>query len=112
MAGDAFEHQVLALEDARQQPLGDRHLEAELGVVQAGGDVGMGLGIDVRVDAERDLRGRLQARRDPLDRLDLLGALDVDGADRRAKGRLDLLVAFADAAEDDAAAGDPGFEAA
>ena len=77
------------------------HGDAELGLSQTGGEVGMGVRIDVGVDAQADLRApsrRLRATRDPLE---LFDRLDVDRANVRRDGSIDLCVRLADARKDD-----------
>jgi hypothetical protein len=110
VTGEADEPQGRLGGDALGDRLGVGHGDAELGLAQAGGQVGVGLGVDVRVDAEGDAgadAGLARARSDPLE---LLERLRVDGSDLRGDRRVDLVVALADAREDDLLRGEAGRE--
>ena len=71
--------------------------DAEFVVAQAGGDVGVGLGIDVGVDAQRDRRDVAADGGDGFDAVDFGQALDVEAFDAGFEGVADFVAAFADA---------------
>ena len=76
-------------------------VDAELVLLEPGGDVGMGLGVDVRIDPQGHPGLQLQAPGDAVDLLQLLGGLQVEQQDVRLEGRLDLLGLFAHPGIDD-----------
>ena len=57
----------------------DRNAELVLGL--AGRDLGVGLGIDVGIDAHRDVRGAALRRGDRRQQLELRLGLDIDAED-------------------------------
>ena len=86
-------------------------VDAELVLFQPRGDVGMGLGIDVRIDSQGYPGLELQAAGDAVDLLQLLGGLQVEQQDVGLEGRFDLLRLLAHPGVDDFArvhAGLPG----
>ncbi len=83
-------------------------VDAELVLLEPGGDVGMGLGVDVRVDAQGHPGLELEAAGDAVDLLQLLGGLQVEQQDARLEGRLDLLGLFAHPGIDDFGRVHPG----
>ena len=83
-------------------------VDAELVLLEPGGDVGMGLGVDVRIDPQGHPGLYLQAPGDAVDLLQLLGGLQVEQQDVRLEGRLDLLGLFAHPGIDDLGRVHPG----
>jgi hypothetical protein len=77
--------------------------DAELVLAQAGRDVRVRPRIDVRVHPERDRRADAHAASHDRDPGELARALDVEHAHARLERERDLVVALADAAEDDLA---------
>ncbi len=75
------------------------HGDAELRSHQPRGDVGVRIGVDVRVDAQCDRRPTPHARGDPIDALELRLGFDVDGHDPRLQGEADFRFALADPGE-------------
>ncbi len=112
MAADAIQVEGVVLHDRRQQRAGHVDLEAELRRVQPGRDVGVGLRVDVRVHAQGDGRLLPELAGDLAEELQLALALDVDGANLRFEGGLQLRSGLADAAVDDAVRGDPRLQRA
>jgi hypothetical protein len=78
-----------------------RDVEAELRLRLAGGDVGVGLRIDVGVDAQRDVRGLTERAGSLVDEIQLALGLDVEGVDARFEREDDLLARLANAGEVD-----------
>ena len=83
-------------------------VDAELVLLEPRGDVGMGPGIDVRIDPQGHPGLDLQAPGEAVDLLQFLGGLQVEQQDVRLEGRLDLLGLFAHPGIDDLARVHPG----
>ena len=83
-------------------------VDAELVLLEPGGDVGMGLGVDVRIDPQGHPGLELKASGDAVDLLQFLGRLQVEQQDVRLEGRLDLLGLFAHPGIDDLPRVHPG----
>ena len=76
-------------------------VDPELVLLEPGGNVGMGLGVDVRIDPQGHPGLHLQPAGDAVDLLQFLGGLQVEQQDVRLEGRLDLLGLFAHPGIDD-----------
>ena len=80
--------------------MGDRH--AELGLAQAGGDVGVGAGIDVGVHPQRDPRLRARGRRPAAPSRAISSSLSaLNSPMPRSRPSAQLVVGLADPGEDD-----------
>ncbi len=87
----------------RSRERGD--VDAELVLLQARRDVGVGARVDVRVDPQGDARGAAERPGRGVDPFDLALGLGVEGEDAGLDPDADLLVRLADAGEDDAVGG-------
>ena len=87
-------------------------VDAELGLLHAGGNIGMGLRIDVRVDAQADRRLFADAGGDLVERGQFLVGLDVEHQDAGVERVFDFLFLFADSRKDDLLRIAAGFERA
>ena len=76
--------------------------DAELVVLQAGGDVGVRAGIDVGVDAQADPRGASAGHRHLRQRFQLAAAFHVEAAHAHLQRTAHLGAGLADAGKDDA----------
>ena len=99
MAGDAADAKVgqrggTAVERER---VGEG--DAELVALEAGGDVRVGLRVDVRIDAQRDRRLLAEFAGDRVQVLELGGGFDVEAADAGLQGLAHLGASLADAGE-------------
>ncbi len=82
------------------QSIGLRRLgnvDAELVLPQTGGDVGVGVGVHVRVDAQRHGGGHAELPGHPAQAMQLRQGFDVEAADTDFQGAAHLVVALADA---------------
>jgi hypothetical protein len=95
------EADVLELLGRLEDPLRPDQVDAELRLLLARADVGVGLGIHVRVHPQRDRRLAADLAGDPVDVRELLLALDVEEQDALLERVGDLFVVLADAREDD-----------
>ncbi len=77
--------------------------DAELVAFETGRDVGMRLGIDIRIDADRNRRALAQTRGHGVDAAEFIRRLDVEAQDARLQRLLDLGLGLADAREHDLA---------
>ena len=84
--------------------------DAELAVRLARVDAMVGLGVDVGVDAQRDVGHLARLGRKGVDQLQLLNRLAVDGQNVLLDGVFQLLVAFAHARIDDALGVESGLD--
>ena len=82
--------------------------DAELGLGRAGGDLGVGFGIHIRVDAQGDGRALAHRQRQCIQRIQLGLAFDVELVDAGGKRRAHLLPGLAHAGEDDPVRRYPG----
>ena len=89
---------------------GARDRDAELRLGLAGGDLGVGQRVDVRVDPQADRRDPAALGRDAGDHRQLGLGFDVEAEDGLVEGKRDLGRALADAGEGDACS--PGTPAA
>src|SRR6266699_6830307 len=89
----------VALGGARQQLVRDLDGHAELGLVMTGPDVGVGVDLDVGVDAHGEACAPAEPGGDDLERLQFVGGFDVDHH-AVPDGQGQLLGGLADAGED------------
>ena len=82
--------------------------DSELILVGPGGDLGVGLGVHVRVHANGDARGAAHLRGDGGDHVDLLRALGIDLEDVLGERVADFICRLANAGEDDRRGRNPG----
>ena len=82
-------------------PIGGVDVDAELVLAQAGGDVGMGAGVYVRIDADRYRGHDAQGGGDPFQAYQLGLRLQIKAADADLQGAAHFVGALADAGEDD-----------
>src|SRR5690606_26850404 len=73
--------------------------DAELVALEAGGDVGVGLRVDVRIDAQRDRRLLAEFAGDRVQVVELGGRFDVEAADAGLQRLAHLGTSLADAGE-------------
>ncbi len=78
-----------------------REVDAELVLLLAGGDLGVGARIDVGIDAQRDRRGGTQLAGDDAQQLQLRNGFDIDLRDPLREREAELFARLADAREDD-----------
>lgn len=90
--------------------LGVAEVDAELVFAQAGGDLRVGAGIDIGVDAEGYGGDGAEACGALVDDVQLLEALHVEAGDAVAQGEVDFAVALAHSGVDDARGGDAGSD--
>ena len=81
---------------------GERDVDAELVLAEAGGDVGVGFGEDVGVDAEGEARLFAKGGGASGEEVELLRGFDVEEEDVGLEGGVDLPGLLADTGEDDA----------
>jgi hypothetical protein len=98
---DAGNAQVGAGGGALIDPVGGMDVDAKLVFPQAGGDIGVGARIHVRVDADRHRGDGAQGPGDPFQTFQFGLGLDIEAADADFQGPAHLLRALADAGEDD-----------
>ena len=101
VGADSFELEVWKGEGSAVDGFDFGDVDAEFVVAEAGGDVGVGGGVDVWVDAEGDAGGFVVAGGDGADELEFGFAFAVEGVDAGGEGVFDLVTGFADAGEDD-----------
>ncbi len=109
---DAAEPEVRSLQRSRHRmgggPAGDG--EPEFRVCLARLDVGVGVRVHTRRDADQDVHGHAPGGRHVLDRVDLLKIVDADPPDSGAHRHLHLLRRLVVAVHDDLARGHPGLQ--
>ena len=81
---------------------------AELVLRLAGRDLGVGLWVDVGIDADRDVGGAALAGRDRRQKFELRFRLDIDAENAVVDGERELARGLADAGEHDLLRRDPG----
>jgi hypothetical protein len=91
--------QVLQTRGARVERGDFLEGDAELVLVRAGGDLGVGVGLHVRVHADGNGRALLLFARDLVDEIQFRDALDVERVDARGERLLDFRAGLADAGE-------------
>ena len=99
VAVDADHLQVVKLGGAGVDRLGLVDGDAELVLFQAGGDIGVGLGVHVRVDPQRYRRFHAEFRSYPLQALQLFAGLDVEAVHADFQGAAHVVAGLADAGE-------------
>ena len=82
--------------------------DAKFVALQAGRDMGMAPGVDVRVDTQGDAGAGLLFARDAIDALQLSGRLGVDGLHAEIDGLRQLGIRFPDAGKDYLRRNEPG----
>ena len=87
-------------------------IDAELGLFHAGGNIRMGLRIDIGIDAQTDRRFFADAGGDFVERGQFLVGLDVEHQDAGVERILDFVLLFADAGKNDFLGIAAGFERA
>ena len=87
---------------------GPLDIDAELILLESGGDIGMGAGVDVRIDPKGHRGLLLDETGDAVDLLQLLGGFHIEQQDAGLQGRPDLLGALAHPGIDDAPRFHPG----
>lgn len=75
---------------------GGLDVDAEFILLEAGGDMGVGLGVDIRVHPEGDPCPDAQPRRAVIDGLQLLDRFDVEHQDTGFERKIDLIPALSD----------------
>ncbi len=88
---------------------GPVQVDAELVLFKPRGDIGVGLGVDVRVDAQGHRRPHLKLAGDPGDLPQLLGGLDVEHENAGLEGLADFLEILAHPGINDFLGGDAGL---
>ena len=90
---------------------GARNRHAELVLGFAGGDLGVGAGIDVGIDAHRNPRGPAGLDRQPRQQFQFRLGFDVDAEDILRQRRAQFRFGLADAGEQDLVCGMPAASA-
>jgi len=101
MEVDAHRIEMVGVVGTDIHPLRRFDIDTELVLVQTGGDIGVGFGIDVGIDTDTDARLDPQLFRDRLHPLHLRFALEIEQENVLLQRLLDLVVPFADTAEND-----------
>jgi|GEM_PF-6075133 len=102
MAVDADHFEVAQFVGARIHRFGIGDGDAELVFLEAGGDVRMGAGVHVRVDAQRHRGDHAQLGGDQLQTLELVGGFDIEAMHADFQRTTHVVAGLADAGEDDA----------
>ena len=102
VATDALQLQIPQRRGALVDAFHFGDVDAELVLAQAGGDVGVRGGVDVRVDAQGHARLHAAARRQRVEQRQFGFGFAVEAVDALVERVLDLVGGLADAGEDDA----------
>jgi len=102
MAVDANHFQVAQFVGARIHRFGIGDGDAELVLLEPGGNVRMGAGIHVRIDAQRHRGDDAQLGGDQLQTFELVGGFDVEAMHAHFQRTAHVIAGLADAGEDDA----------
>ena len=105
-AGDLHARQLGGARHRPRARAADRNAELVLGL--AGRDLGVRLGVDVRIDADRDARGAALAGGDRGQQLELRLGFDVDAENVLVDRERELARGLADAGEHDLVRRDAG----
>jgi len=95
MQMDRIELEIVIAAIGLEEPSGPVDIDAELALLLARGRFGMGLRIDIGIDAKRGPRGRAEAFGNGGDGLELGLRLDVEPADARRERPFDLRIGLA-----------------